>query len=210
MKAIIFDLDGTLWDATGQVYQIWNSVFARHPELTVCVTREDVSALAGKTMEEIGAALFPDMDEKWQRAIMDECGEEEVVYLRAHGGVLYDGTRETVDALKSQYGLYIVSNCQRGYVEAFLHAHGFESDFRDIEMSGRTGRPKGENTRLLMERNCLREAVYVGDTAGDEAAARFAGIPFIHAAYGFGKAVSPDATAHEIRELPRAMERILP
>ena len=147
MKAIIFDLDGTLWDATGQVYQIWNSVFARHPELTVCVTREDVSALAGKTMEEIGAALFPDMDEKWQRAIMDECGEEEVVYLRAHGGALYDG---------------------------------------------------------------LREAVYVGDTAGDEAAARFAGIPFIHTAYGFGKAVSPDAIIHEIRELPRVVERILP
>lgn len=210
MKAVIFDLDGTLWDSTGQVYQIWNSVFARYPGIAVRVTRESVSGLAGKTMEDIGAALFPDMEKKRQRTIMDECGEAEVVYLRDHGGVLYSGARETVDALKPKYGLYIVSNCQSGYVEAFLHAHGFAGDFRDIEMSGRTGKPKGENIRILMERNGLREAVYVGDTEGDEAAARFAGIPFIHAAYGFGKAVSPDAIAHEIRELPRVVRRILP
>lgn len=38
-----------------------------------------------------------------------------------------------------------------------------------------------------MERNHLRRPVYVGDTAMDQEAARLAGIPFLHAAYGFGK-----------------------
>lgn len=31
-KAIIFDLDGTLWDSTGEVYQIRNIVFSRYAE----------------------------------------------------------------------------------------------------------------------------------------------------------------------------------
>ena len=42
----------------------------------------------------------------------------------------------------------------------------------------------------------------VGDTGTDEEAARVAGIPFIHAAYGFGKTERPEAVIREIRELP--------
>lgn len=47
-----------------------------------------------------------------------------------------------------------------------------ERYFEDIEMSGRTGLDKGKNIRLLMERNHIGQAVYVGDTKGDEKAAR--------------------------------------
>ena len=207
-KAVIFDLDGTLWDATGQVYQIWNRVFERHPEASVRLTRGDLGRCMGKTMEEIGAMLFPHLAPPIQAAIMDECGKEEVPYLRKHGAVLYDGVRETVALLKEEYGLYIVSNCQDGYVNSFLTAHGFTEDFRDIEMSGRTGKSKGENIRLLMERNRVTRAVYVGDTRGDEQAARAAGIPFLHAAYGFGTADRPDGTLSGIRELPGALRAI--
>ena len=31
MLDVIFDLDGTLWDATEETYKVWNTVFARHP-----------------------------------------------------------------------------------------------------------------------------------------------------------------------------------
>lgn len=204
-QAIIFDLDGTLWDSTGEVYRIWNNVFSHHAEIKLRVSQDEVAALAGKTMEEIAAMLFPELDQPARKQLIDECGEEEVSYLSAHGGILYDGVRETIDALRTEHELYIVSNCQKGYIEAFLHAHRFERDFKDIEMSGRTGKSKGENIRLLMERNGVEDAVYVGDTTTDESAARFAGIPFIHAAYGFGTAVSPDRAIHSIKELPDAI-----
>ena len=105
--------------------------------------------------------------------------------------------------------MYIVSNCQDGYVPAFLHAHKLEEYFVDIEMSGRTGLDKGNNIALLMKRNRIKTAVYVGDTDGDEKAARFAGIPFIYAGYGFGKAVSPDAVIMDIRELPECMKKFI-
>lgn len=207
-KAVLFDLDGTLWDASGQVYKIWNRVFERHPEANIPLTQEDMGNYMGKTMEEIGALLFPGLCQAAQKMIMEECGREEVSYLRQHGAVLYDGVRETIALLKREYDLYIVSNCQDGYVNSFLTAHRFEEDFQDIEMSGRTGKGKGENIRLLMERNHVTCAVYVGDTQGDESAARYAGIPFLYAAYGFGKASLPDRTLHDIRQLPALLKEI--
>ena len=47
--------------------------------------------------------------------------------------------------------------------------------------------PKGQNIRLLYERNDLFDAAYIGDIQGDYDATMEAGLAFIHAAYGFGK-----------------------
>ena len=99
----------------------------------------------------------------------------------------------------------IVSNCQKGYIEAFLAAHGLGDFFEDFECSGRTGFTKGKNIRLVMERNRIKEAAYIGDTLLDYAAAREAGIPFVHAAYGFGYAESASFVIHSLWELPAAV-----
>ena len=206
-NAVIFDLDGTLWDSTPYVHIIWNRVFARHPQTDFRVTREDAKQCMGKTMEEIGEILMPGLDVSFQNMIMDEIGEEEVVFLKEHGGDLYEGVRETLAALKETYDLFIVSNCQDGYVQAFLCAHEFGDFFKDIEMSGRTGLSKGENIRLIMRRNNIAGAVYVGDTEGDRKAASEAGIPFIHAAYGFGAVKDADAVIADITCLSSALSR---
>ena len=208
-RAVIFDLDGTLWDSREEICKVWNQVFEASPETDYQMSLKDIESLMGKTMEEIGKILFPAQGEAFQKKIMDQCGAAEVGYLREHGAFPYDGVRETVDQLKDSYDLYIVSNCQDGYIEAFMEFHGYTGDFDDIEMSGRTGKGKGENIRLLMERNHISKAVYVGDTDGDEKAARQAGIPFIYAAYGFGRAIRPDRTIREIRDLPGALDLLM-
>ena len=200
-KAIIFDLDGTLWDATGCSVDIWNRVFDKHKKTSMRMTQEISSSLMGKTMPEIGAALFPNMTEEERMSIVNDFGDEEVKYLSEHGANVFDGVEETLSALEKDYNLYIVSNCQDGYVPAFLHAHNMGHHFKDIEMSGRTGMEKGENIKLIMNRNGIDNAVYVGDTAGDESAARYAGIPFVWAAYGFGKAKAPDGVIQTIGDL---------
>jgi phosphoglycolate phosphatase len=61
------------------------------------------------------------------------------------------------------------------------------SYFLDFENPGRTGLSKGENIKLIMERNQLQHPAYVGDTDGDRKAAAFAGLPFVFARYGFGQ-----------------------
>lgn len=65
---------------------------------------------------------------------------------------------------------------------------GIAPFIRDFECFGRTGKAKAENIQLLMARNGIRTAVYVGDTQGDADASAQAGIPFIWASYGFGSA----------------------
>ena len=206
-KAVIFDLDGTLWDSTGCASGIWNRVLSNYKEITWKMTKEKAERLMGKTMEEIGLVLFPELSEEKRSSIVDEYGAAEVEYLTENGAVLYDGLEETLKKLKQEYELYIVSNCQDGYVPAFLYAHKLGRYFSDIEMSGRTGLDKGSNIRLIMERNNIQRAVFIGDTESDEKAARIAGIPFIYASYGFGKATEPDAVITKITELPECVKR---
>lgn len=204
INAVIFDLDGTLWDPTGCAVVLWNNVLKKH-QIPLEMTRDKVKQLMGKTMEEIGLTLFPALPAEFRSHIVDEYGNDEVDYLNEHGAVLFDGLEDTLKELKKKYRLFIVSNSQDGYVPAFLHAHQLGGYFEDIEMSGRTGLDKGGNIRLIIERNQIQNAVYVGDTESDEKASRIAGIPFIHAAYGFGRAFSPDAVISEITDLPRCL-----
>ena len=93
---------------------------------------------------------------------------------------------ETLAELKKQYGLYIVSNCQKGYIEAFLDHYKLWDYFSDIECYGNNLLQKGENIRLLATRNGLKKGVYVGDIQADYEASQQAGVGFIHAGYGFG------------------------
>ena len=204
--AIIFDLDGTLWNSTGCACAIWNRVLEKHNNISIRMTKERAEQLMGKTMEDIGKILFPELNEEERNAIVDEFGDEEVKYLAENGAILYEGLEEILKVLSRKYKLYIVSNCQDGYVSAFLQAHKLERYFFDIEMSGRTGLGKGNNIKLIMKRNNIKSAVYIGDTDGDEKSARFAGIPFIYAKYGFGEAVSPDAIITDISELSECIK----
>lgn len=206
--AILFDLDGTLWDSTEAICEIWNAVIAKETNTPSYLTRANICALMGKTMEDIATALFPQKSKHEQLRLIGLCGKAENEYLQKHGATLYDGLEETLQVLVKDHPLFIVSNCQDGYIQAFLRAHGLAAYFTDMEMSGRTGKPKGDNIRLIMERNNLKEAVYVGDTEGDRTAARQAGIPFIFAAYGFGSVSDPDGVIQSLQELPSCLRQL--
>ncbi|MBQ0065647.1 MAG: HAD family hydrolase [Firmicutes bacterium] len=207
-NAIIFDLDGTLWDATGSSSAIWTKVIHKYGNLDYHMTPEIAASLMGKTMEEIGEILFPNFSEKERMVVCEDFGKVEVEYLHEHGAILYDGLEETLIELNKNYDLFIVSNCQDGYIPAFLHSHKLEKYFKDIEMEGRTHLSKADNISLIMKRNHIEKAVYVGDTAGDEKSTRQAGIPFIFAKYGFGQSIAPDAIIEDIKELPKCMKNM--
>lgn len=202
-EAIIFDLDGTLWDSSHQIVHVWNRVFERHPGLRAPATAEEVAGYMGKTPEEIAVLMLPNETTERALQIMEECSEEECVYLTEHGGRLYGDVRMVLETLKQTHRLFIVSNCQSGYVQAFLKHHQLEDLFEDFEMSGRTGQPKAENIRLIIQRNHIASAVYVGDTEGDEKAAHTAGIPFIYAAYGFGQAKKSEGVIDSLQEMTK-------
>lgn len=207
MDSIIFDLDGTLWDSRKTVVEAWNRVLERHYKELPKVSVEDFKRVMGLPMEEIAQQLFPNLPLETSRTLLAKCEKEENTLIRERGGVLYTGLEAVLTALGQKYDLFIVSNCQAGYIESFYAYHRLGNYFTDEENPGRTGLSKGENIQLVMERNKLREPVYVGDTAGDQTAATFAEIPFIFAAYGFGKVATEDEKLNKLDELPSLMKR---
>lgn len=208
-KGIIFDLDGTLWDSSKEVVSAWNIALERFKDVDFKLTVEDMHNLMGKQLDEIFKIMLGDMPEQRRFEIMVECAKEEESYIRQHGGNLYPKLEETLIELKENYKLFIVSNCQEGYIEAFLEYNDMGKYFLDTENAGRTKKSKGENIKLIMNRNHLDKAVYVGDTEGDYEATKLAGIPFIHAKYGFGQIKEKTHFINELSELPHLAKFIL-
>jgi phosphoglycolate phosphatase len=203
-KGIIFDMDGTLWDSAIGVAESWNIVIKKSGYERAPLTENDIKGVMGLTMDRIADILFPDLSEKKRRELLGECCEVENAYLREHGGILYPKVRETMEELKKDYPLYIVSNCQSGYIEAFLDHYKFWDLVEDIECYGNNELPKSENIALVCRRNNLDDAVYVGDIQGDYDSSVAAGVKFIHAAYGFGtinKKVPAIKSFEELSEL---------
>ena len=200
--SIIFDLDGTLWNSSKPICEAWNIILDRHKEIVrEPITIEELGQCMGLPMYDIAAKLFPDEKEEVRNALMDELCEFENGYLEKMGGVLFPELEATLKELKTKYPLYIVSNCQDGYIEAFLQYSKLGEYFKDFTCPAYTGRLKGENIRIIMERNGLSEAVYVGDTQGDANSCKEAEIPMIYAAYGFGEVEKADASIQSFDEL---------
>lgn len=208
-RGIIFDMDGTLWDSAKAVAESWTEVVAREYTPERVITEDEIKRVMGLTMDKLAAQIFPELPEERRLQLLDVCGREENEYLRTHGAIVYPKVEETFQKLREKYHLYIVSNCQSGYIEAFLEYYGYDKYIEDIECYGNNGLVKGENIRKVVERNQLTKAVYIGDIQGDYDASMQAGVEFIHAGYGFGTvdADVPEIAAFE--ELPKVVESVL-
>ncbi|WPO92889.1 HAD family hydrolase [Chryseobacterium sp. HR92] len=188
-KNLIFDLDGTLWDSRATIITIWNEVLGRHQLLQRELKPEDMNQYMGLLAHDIVKDIIPGISDLQVQELLSEIVAEENKILHIQGGILYEGAEETLKSLASTHSLFIVSNCQDGYIESFLDYYQFNDLFVDFESHGRTQKPKSENIQLLMERNQLsiEDSIYIGDTQTDHDSAHENGLPFIFCKYGFGK-----------------------
>ena len=206
IDAIIFDLDGTLWNTVDSCLKAISLVKEEHNDITRDVTREQIESAMGKTSDEIINIYYGYLprkkgEEYANEAFNKNAFNKNVENLLKEGGTLYPNTRETIINLSRKYKLYIVSNCVKGYIESFLNTSGLKDYFDDYESYGNTLLSKGENIKLVIERNNLKNPIYVGDTSGDMEGAKIAGIPFVYASYGFGDVESFDYKIDDISEL---------
>lgn len=202
IKNIIFDVDGTLWDTTEVVAKAWNRAISEIGGTAAAITSSALKREFGKPMDVIADNLFYDASKGKRELIMKKCCEYEHGALRKNtDNLLFPDVKETIMKLSEQCKLFIVSNCQSGYIELFMEKTGIEKYISDHECFGDTGKSKGENIRLLIERNDLEDVVYVGDTQGDYEATVYAGIPFVHAKYGFGSVPNCYFAINSIKEL---------
>lgn len=195
--SIIFDIDGTLWDSRFLVARAWSAALTQKTGTLTKIEAKELTQLFGKPMPEIFAALFPRRSEAEYAQIASLCQNAEERALETEGGILYPGVAQTIPLLAERFPLYIVSNCQCGYIESFLKQSGLSAYFTDWLCYGDTKKSKGQTLLALMERAGLQAegsasakrfpAVYVGDILGDALACQEAGLPFIWASYGFGE-----------------------
>lgn len=190
-NAVVFDLDGTLWDSTATIARAWNAVVRASLPGRTPISQASIQGVMGLAHTELSAALFPDVPKIQREQLVEECYATEEAWLKREGARVYPGVREGLAKLAAHTPLAIVSNCQRGYIETFYVVTGLGGLFRDAECHGNTGETKAENLAALIRRQGFQRPVYVGDTAGDERAAALAGVPFLHAAYGFGRPAGP-------------------
>lgn len=200
-ESIIFDMDGTLWDSSESVAKAWNEVISEQTDLDIVLTAKDIQSVMGLTMDVIADRFFAAVPRERRMELMDKCAAHENEYLAKHGGRLYDKVEETLAFLKERSRLFIVSNCQSGYIEGFLEYYGLGKYFSGHICWGDDLLCKGDNIKLIMEQNSIENAVYVGDTQGDCDSAYYAGAKFIHAAYGFGTADRFDAAIESFSQL---------
>ncbi|MEQ1877163.1 MAG: HAD family hydrolase [Bdellovibrionia bacterium] len=186
--SVIFDLDGTLWNACGSVARGWNEAL-QQLGIERTVTAQEIANVCGKPQDECVRAVLPEITQAIWAEAFPVINREEENAVRTHGGELYPGVSEGLNLLGAKVPLFVVSNCTDWYLDGFLNQFAFHNTFQDTECYGRTGQQKGKNLKDLVNRNRLKNPVYVGDTVGDQTAAREAGTEFLFAAYGFGKII---------------------
>lgn len=199
--ALIFDMDGTLWDAVDSYCRVWDITFAQvgFPQLTV--GRDELISCMGMPIGEIYRRLIdiPLPRRRFLRAL----DRNEELLMPVLGGKLYPGVAELMPQLAERYSLFMVSNCGALGLVNFLTFTGLGPYITDILSYGQTGLEKDGNIRLLRQRYNLRNPIYIGDTAGDCRHAHAAGIPMMHAAYGFGKAPDAEYSAPTFADVAR-------
>lgn len=209
IDSIIFDIDGTLWDVRDEIAASLTegAHMAGHPEVNF--TLENLSPIFGSPLPLVADFLISHLPPEERYALMEKCGENQVTYVKKRtADKTYPGVADVMAQLSKDYPLFIVSNCPTGYIPAFMERGHVTSYVRDYEEQGRTGLSKGENIKLIMERNHLCAPVYIGDTKGDEEAAAFAGIPFLWASYGFGTVEDPAYVIKNFEEIPQKIAKI--
>lgn len=210
MPAVIFDLDGTLADNRKLVWKSWNAILHALTGNPRTFSLEEVKSAMGLPMDEIVKRLFlPRFGEGQGRAYGEKAMLYEVDYIAEKGAHPIRGVLGMLRRLHGKYRLYIVSNCQKGYIEAFLSSTGTAPFFEGHVSWGESPRPKGENILLLLKKEGIARALYVGDTSLDQEAASFAGIPFVHASYGFGKVEDALHKASRPSEIPSLVREVL-
>lgn len=199
--AIIFDLDGTLWDASEACAIGWNKALATCEIKNTYISAEDIRRVCGMPFKECVSTLLNNTHNADLDNLSDAIDQEENRQVALLGGDLYDGVKTGIAELAKDYPLYLVSNCQDWYLETFLNTHNVQRYFAAHDCHGRSGVSKTEMIRNISLQYKLKNPIYIGDTKGDHVASQNAGVAFGLVTYGFGTTANPEQSFASFAEL---------
>jgi phosphoglycolate phosphatase len=200
IDGIIFDLDGTLWDATIACAMAWNKAFEQCGYGKNKIDRKLVKKLSGSPLNVV-LTHYTFVNEKDYDKLIDSYKENEPVFMKNVGGRLFPNVNNTLKMLCNHKKLFIVSNCLKGYIENFLFKKKLDKIFTGYKSSGETGLTKNENIKQIIDEYKIKTPIYVGDTKWDYEASKDNKIPFVYAKYGFGEMNNNEYEINNIKEL---------
>ena len=206
-NAIIFDLDGTLWEGIESTYQSANFIANKYNLKEI--TKDTICSGFGLNKEESSKLYFPEMELKDSSRLIDEIAKINIENLKNNGGTIYPHVKDVLTQLVEKYDLYIVSNtAETDYIKAFLYTADVNNLFKDYIAVGGIGITKADAIKRIINKNNIEKAVYVGDTIADYEAAKNSNINFIQAKYGFGNNLNTLYSINEITELTDVSEEV--
>jgi phosphoglycolate phosphatase len=186
--ALIFDIDGTLWNACAASAKGWNNALVKLG-IEQTVTDKQIESVAGLPFEDCIETLLPGLMNAYPH-LLAALNEAELEVVEIEGGIFYEGVLDGIKLLSESHQIFLVSNCQDWYLKLFLELSGLEPFLDGYDCNGLSGLPKHDMLTNMKNKYDLKNPVYIGDTASDEAACKQANLDFIHVCYGFGTTVN--------------------
>ena len=183
MKAVIFDVDGTLVDSQGDIVASMHHAFG---ELGAPVPeRAAIIGIIGLSLDAAMARLAPDLD-RTAHADLVEGYKRSYMSLRAQVGAaesspLYPGTRDMLETLAARDDLLlgVATGKSRRGLDKLLEGHGLTDMFVTQQVADdhpSKPHPAMLQAALAETGTQARDAVMIGDTTYDMDMARAAGL----------------------------------
>lgn len=199
-KMLIFDIDGTLWEAAEQTMIAANIIADKYPEIPK-VTIDDINKVMGLGKKDIAKILMPDIEENEALKYVDMQIGKAIELVNENGAHIYENVQKTIKKLYSYFKLGIITNNVDNYALLFLEKSELKEYFIDYIGTSSYGINKAKAMNIMMDRNNVKTACYIGDIKKDMDAAMEANIDFIHARYGFERDLLCNNHIDEISEL---------
>ncbi|MBL8021589.1 MAG: HAD family hydrolase [Leptospirales bacterium] len=193
VKALLFDVDGTLFSSEDIIHDIYIAEFSSAKERlgrpASIPTKTEVLDQIGKPVPIIFSNLAPDLTRAEQDDVSDRVLKRLVSTILGGGGHHYEGVRETLRELKGRgYSLYTASNGREPYVKSILTANEILDTFAGLPVIRGDIQNKTQLVQRFLEDHNLRpeHAALIGDRTSDRDAAIDNGVPFIACRFGHG------------------------
>ncbi|MBE1292838.1 MAG: HAD-IA family hydrolase [Rhodobacteraceae bacterium] len=219
MKTVVFDLDGTLADTSGDLIAAANVCFRDmgHGDVLSVEADAGVALRGGHRMLTEGLTRLGAMEEavvaKYYPVLLEAYGSS-----IAEHTVMYGGAMDAVEVLKSQgYGVGICTNKPEGLAEQLLQALGVREAFGALVGADTLPVRKPDPLPLVETVTRLNgdpaQTLLVGDSDTDRNTARAAGVPSVLVTFGPSgedmAALEPEALLHDYEALPQVVAALI-